>query len=250
MKALNLGVQWVMSLVFIAQMYLAMAVMALFFAPFTLVSRDWAFRAVHIYTGWVRWSADLLVGLRSEIRGVVPVGEVMIASKHQSFFDIIMIVHAVPRAKFIMKKEILWTPFVGFYAKRLGCVAVDRGKRGVAIKKMVQGVKSGAQEPGQLIIFPQGTRVAAGAFLPYKIGTAVLSKETGQDCVPAATNVGVFWPRHGILRKPGLAVMEFLDPIPPGLPSDEFMRRLEDDVETHSNRLMAEAGFDVSEGKQ
>lgn len=235
--------QLVLSLVFIFQMYLMMLLMAIFFTPFALFSQTWAFRAVHTYTGWVRWTAGWMVGLKSEIRGLVPTGEVIIASKHQSFFDIIMIVHAVPRPKFIMKKEIIWTPIVGFYAKRIGCVSVDRGKRSQAIKKMVKDVTSGAQKPGQLIIFPQGTRVAAGARKDYKIGTAVLYKETGQACVPAATNVGVFWPRHGIMRKPGLAVVEFLPVIEQGLGTEEFMVRLETVIEDGSDRLMADAGF-------
>lgn len=236
-------VQLFMSVVFIIQMYLMMVLMALFYTPFALFSREWAFRAVHAYTGWVRWTAGWMVGLQSEIRGTPPTGEVIIASKHQSFFDIIMIVHAVPRPKFIMKKEILWTPIVGFYAKRIGCISVDRGKRSLAVKKMVADVNSGTQLPGQLIIFPQGTRVAAGARKAYKIGTAVLYKETGQACVPAATNVGVFWPRHGLMRKPGLAVVEFLPTIEQGLTTDDFMVALETVVEDNSDRLMADAGL-------
>jgi len=134
--------------------------------------------------------------LKSEVRGEVPTGEVIVASKHQSFFDILILSSVLPRLKFIMKKEIKWAPIVGYYAYRIDCVAVDRGKRGSAIKKMVEDVKSGAADPGQLIIFPQGTRVAAGATKPYKIGTAVLYEETGQTVVPVATNVGVFWKRH------------------------------------------------------
>jgi 1-acyl-sn-glycerol-3-phosphate acyltransferase len=127
------AVQWVRSLIFNLQMYLVMAVMALAFAPLTFISRRWAFKAVHSYCHWVRWTAGWMVGLRSEIRGEVPDFEAIVASKHQSFFDIIMIVSAVPEPKFIMKKEILWTPIVGFYGRRLGCIPVDRGKRGQAI---------------------------------------------------------------------------------------------------------------------
>jgi len=238
-------VQWVLSLIFNLQMYLAMLVVAAVLFPFTVVNRTFAFHAVHIYCRWVRWTASWMVGLKSEIRGEIPTGEVIIASKHQSFFDIIMIVSVVPRPKFIMKKEIQWMPLVGYYAKRVGCVAVDRGKRGRAIKKMVQDVQSGVQTPGQLIIFPQGTRVAAGAAKPYKIGAGVLYKETGQACIPTATNVGVFWKRHGVMRKRGLAVVEFLPTVKPGLELGVFMEKLESDVETASNRLMEEAGFSV-----
>ena len=72
----------------------------------------------------------------------------------------------------------------------------------------------------------------------------MLYHELGQDCVPVATNVGVFWPRKGILRKPGLAVVEFLPRIEAGLGKEAFMERLEDEIETASNRLMREAGFD------
>ena len=108
---------------------------------------------------------------------------------------------------------------------------------------MVADVKSGASLPGQLIIFPQGTRAAPGAQMPYKIGTGVLYEQTEQDCVPAATNVGVFWPRHGILRKPGVAVVEFLPTIKAGKPVKAFMAELEVAVETASNSLMEDAGF-------
>lgn len=240
---MRLALQYVLSVIFIAQMYLAMAIYALFWTPVVMVRRAAVFDAVHAYCRWVRASAAVLVGLRSEIRGEVPTDEVVIGAKHQSFFDIIMIVSVVPRPKFIMKKELLWAPIVGWYAKRLGCIPVDRGKRGQAVTKMIADVKAGTAWPGQLIIYPQGTRVAAGAKKPYKVGVGVLYHQLGQDCVPAATNVGVFWPRHGVLRKPGLAVVEFLPRIPAGLPVEAFMARLEPAVEDASDRLMAEAGL-------
>jgi len=89
--------------------------------------------------------------------------------------------------------------------------------------------------------------VAAGAQKPYKIGTGVLYKETGQDCVPASTNVGVFWKRHGIMRFPGVAVVEFMPRIKQGKSMDEFMVELESVIETGSNNLMAEAGFNTAD---
>ncbi|MGB5871977.1 MAG: lysophospholipid acyltransferase family protein [Albidovulum sp.] len=235
--------QYVLSLIFIIQMYLAMPVMALWWTPIALVRRDGVFDAVHAYCNWVRRSAAFLVGLKSEIRGEVPQDEVIIASKHQSFFDIIMIVSVVPRPKFIMKKQLMWAPILGWYAKRMRCIPVDRGKRSLAMAKMVADVKASADQPGQLVIYPQGTRVAAGVRKPYKIGVGVLYDQLAQDCVPAATNVGVFWPRHGILRKPGLAVVEFLPRISAGDSVEAFMARLEREVEDTSNRLMSEAGF-------
>ena len=114
------------------------------------------------------------------------------------------------------------------------------------IDQMVQGVEERRHDlPGQLIIYPQGTRVAAGAHIPYKIGSGVLYEGLQQDCVPAAANVGVFWPRHGIYRKRGTAIVEFLPTIKAGKPVKDFMAELEEVVESNSNRLMAEAGFHV-----
>ncbi len=235
--------QYLRSLIFNIQMYLMMALMALFFTPITLFYRPMAFTACRTYCRWVRWSARWMVGLRSELRGKVPTGECLIASKHQSFFDIIMIVSEVPRPKFIMKAQLRFVPIVGWYAKWIGCVPVDRGKRGQAIAEMKQGVEAGRATPGQLIIYPQGTRIAIDAKLPYKIGTGVLYNQLAQDCVPAATNVGVFWPRFGVLRKPGLAVVEFLPAIAPGQEQRAFMADLEQIIEGASLRLMAEAGY-------
>ena len=185
-----------------------------------------------------------MVGLRSEVRGEIPEGEVIIAAKHQSFFDVIMIVNAVQKPKFIMKHSLKYAPVLGWFALRIGCICVERGKRAQAIKSMMAEVKSGKAPAGQLIIYPQGTRIAPGVSAPYKIGTAVLYRETGQSCVPAATNVGVFWPKYGILRQPGMAVVEFLPAIKPGFDNEEFMHRLEEVIEQSSNALLKEAAAD------
>jgi 1-acyl-sn-glycerol-3-phosphate acyltransferase len=236
-------IQWVRSLLFIAQMYLAMAVLAVVYFPWAVVSRTGAHAACHAFCAWVLWTLRWMVGLKVELRGTPPMDEVMIAAKHQSFLDIIAIYHAVPRGKFIMKKQLMFAPILGQYALRIGCVPVNRGKRGAAIKKMLDDVHSGKQEGGQLIIYPQGTRVAPGVDRPYKVGTGALYDQLGQPCVPAATNVGVFWPKRGITRKPGVAVVEFLPVIAPGLPKEAFLQRLESEIETASNALLEEAGF-------
>ena len=237
--------RWILSLIFLVQMYAVMAMVAVVFAIPALISRKGAFAAVHFYCAWVRVTARLLVGLRSEVRGDVPQGAVLIASKHQSFFDIILLCSVLPAPKFIMKKELIWAPFLGQYALRIGCIPVDRGKRGAAIAAMKTAASRGAAHPGQLVIYPQGTRVAPGVSLPYKIGAGLLYHHLEQTCVPVATNVGVFWPKRGILRKPGLAVIEFLPAIAPGQPLATFMATIEAQVETASDTLLREAGFVV-----
>lgn len=236
-------IQWLLSLIFIVQMYLAMAVVAVVYFPYALLHRDGAVAACHAYCRWVCFSLRMICGLKTEVRGEVPQGQVLIAPKHQSFLDIIMIYGALPRGKFVMKAILGWAPFLGWYAKRIGCIFVNCGKRGAAIIKMLADVRSGAAQPGQLIIYPQGTRVAPGVSRPYKIGTAALYSQLKQPCVPVGANVGVFWPKRGILRHRGTAVVEFLEPIPAGLTNEAFMRELESRVEASSDALLVEAGF-------
>ena len=233
--------QLVRSLTFNASIYVMMLIYAVaFFIP-ALLSRDWARRACHAWCAYVIWAARVMLGLKAEVRGTPPEGEVMVAAKHQSFFDIIVIFHAIPRAKFIMKRELMYAPILGQYALRIGCVPVNRGKRGAAIAKMKEAVAKGSADPGQLVIYPQGTRVAPHAKKPYKVGTGALYQQLGQPCVPVATNIGYFWPKRGFLRRPGTAVVEFLEPIEPGLEVKAFMSRLEDAVETRSDALLQEA---------
>jgi 1-acyl-sn-glycerol-3-phosphate acyltransferase len=231
------------SLLFDALLYLLMAVMGVLGAPLALWSVDGAYRVCKAYCRVIFWLLRVICGLRVEIRGTVPRDEVLVAAKHQSFLDIMMIAHALPRPKFIMKKELKWAPILGLYALRIGSTPVNRGERGKAMKAMVEHAGR-ATEPRQLVIYPQGTRVAPGARPPFKVGAGVLYHRLGEPCVPVATNAGVFWGRRSPYRRPGLAVLEFLDPIAPGLGVTEFMARLEPIVEAASDRLMREAGFD------
>ena len=241
---MRLALQWILSILYVVQNAVVMLLMGIVFFPWALVSPKGAMTACKTYATWAIWTARWMVGIRSEVRGNVPTEAVLIPAKHQSFLDIMMIFNALPQPRFIMKYELLFTPIIGVYAWRLGCVPVRRGRRGAAIKAMLADVDSGRVPPGQLAIYPQGTRVPAGEHVPYKIGPYVLYKETGQMAVPVATNCGLFWPKGTMLRTPGLAVVAFLEPIEAGLPQDDFMQRLEKVIEGRSNDLMREAGFD------
>lgn len=233
-------IRWLASLIFIIQMYLAMAVFAVLYLPRAILSPQGAADAAHAYCRWVFFTLRVLCGLKVETRGTPPTGQVLVAGKHHSFLDIMMIYSAIPRGKFIMKAELRFAPFLGWYALRLGCVPVFRGKRGAAIAKMLEGVASGQEMPGQVVIYPQGTRVHPDAKAPYKRGTAALYSELGQPCVPVATNAGLYWPKRGVMRHAGTAVVEFLPEIPTGLAPDDFMARLEAAIEPASDALVAE----------
>lgn len=237
------AIQMIRSIIFNLSMYVMMLVIGLIYLPWALFSSKGALAGCHAYCRYVVWSARWMIGLRCEVRGEPPTDVVMIAAKHQSFLDVLMIFGAVPRGRFIFKRILMYAPILGQFGLRIGCIPVDRGKRGQAIKKMLADVASGRVTPGQLIIYSQGTRIAPGVKAPYKIGTGALYKELGQPCVPVATNVGVFWPKRGFYRAPGVAVVEFLPRIEPGLRVADFMAQLEQQVEERSDALAAEAGF-------
>lgn len=239
------ALQWLRSLIFSAQMYLMLPLMALVFLPYAIINRRGVYSYVKTYARYCRWTLGWMVGLKTEVRGEVPTDACMIASKHQSFLDVILIISVAWQPRVIIKRELHYLPVFRFFGSRMGNVPVNRGKRGKAIARMKADVASGRHLPGQLMIYPQGTRIAPGIKAPYKIGTGLLYEQTEQDCVPAATNVGVFWPKRGVYRKPGLAVLEFLPRIAAGKPREEFMTELEQVIEEASDKLMREAGLDV-----
>ncbi|WP_339949417.1 1-acyl-sn-glycerol-3-phosphate acyltransferase [uncultured Albimonas sp.] len=235
------GAPWLRGLALVVFMYALMAVMGLLCAPAVLIApRRAAIWSCRTYCRIVLPAARLICGLRWEVRGPIPKGEALIACKHQSFLDIIILVRVLPAPRFVMKRSLLWAPVLGWYARKLGCVAVDRGAGGAAVRRMLAETSADGT-PGQLIIYPQGTRVPPGAKAPYKVGVAALCDTLGTPITLAATNAGVFWGRSEIARRPGLAVVEFLDEVPAGRTRAEAMARVEGEIEAASDRLLAEA---------
>lgn len=229
------------TLIFSVWLYGLMGVMGLIFAPLALWSREGAYFAIGLYLRCVFWGLQFFCGLRAETRGPVPAGDVLIACKHQSFLDILILMRALPRAKFVMKRSLVWAPFLGFYALRIGASPVRRGRGWASVEELMREVEKRRALDGQLVIFPQGTRTAPGAAAPYKPGSHLLYRSFNLPCVPAAANTGHFWPRRGFPIKPGLAVIEFLEPLPQGLGAQEFLSRLEALIEPASARLSEEA---------
>jgi 1-acyl-sn-glycerol-3-phosphate acyltransferase len=199
-------------------------------------------------TNWLRhlmWATRLHLGLTCEVRGTPPTQDCIIAAKHQCFFDIIAIAHVAPRRGFIMKREVMRVPVMGWYAWKVGCIPIDRSKGRDAMKSISAEIQTRITGDGlgQLIIYPEGTRTKPGERRSYKHGVASIRGATGLPVVPVAVNTGLFWPRKGWGIRSGRAVIEFLPVIEPDAPQEGFIDRLEAQIEDHSDRLMAEAGF-------
>lgn len=195
---------------------------------------------------WVRWSIALLeriCGTEVEFRGLenVPPGPAIIVAKHQSALDVLALILVVPRFSFIYKRELDALPLFGAYLRACGQISIDRKKRGGVLPQLVAAAKEKFDENRRLIIFPEGTRRPVGAPPLYKGGVARLAEATGAICIPVALNSGLFWPRRRFIRRPGKMVVEFMPPVSSGLAKDNLMQVLQTQIETASNRLIAEA---------
>ena len=203
--------------------------------------------ALRVAQGWARsslWLARVVAGIRVEFRGRerIPPGGLLVASKHQSFLETFALVAAFEDPTFILKRELMWIPLFGWYLAKVGMVPIDRRAGSLALVEMNRRAREEAGKGRQILIFPEGTRRPPGAEPAYKYGVAHLYRTLEAPCLPVSLNAGLFWPRRSFRRRPGTAVIEFGEPIPPGLDRDAFFAALRDRIETGSARLLAEAG--------
>jgi 1-acyl-sn-glycerol-3-phosphate acyltransferase len=138
----------------------------------------------------------------------------------------------------ILKKELSYLPFFGWYAMKLKNIKVDRAAGSKALRDMLNQARDRAQESRQVVIFPQGTRLKPGQADSYKPGVVGLYSAMKVACVPVALNSGLYWPANGVTRTPGRIVIEFLAPIEPGLDRKTFLAELERRIETASDALL------------
>jgi 1-acyl-sn-glycerol-3-phosphate acyltransferase len=232
----------VRSLLFVALFYLWSTLVAVSMTPLFVCPRRWVMYGLTVYGHGICILLALICDIRVEVRGRehMPTGPALLACKHQCMFDIFGQFKWLPNSCFVMKKELRTVPYLGWYALKAGMIVVDREGHASALKKMVRDAVARVKEEGrQVVIFPEGTRGEPGQKVDYKPGIAAMYRSLDMAVVPVATNSGVHWPAHGFLRKPGVIVFEYLEPIPPGLKRDEFMRTLEERIETASMRLLA-----------
>jgi 1-acyl-sn-glycerol-3-phosphate acyltransferase len=147
----------------------------------------------------------------------------------------------IRRPGHVFKRELLWIPVYGWYLWRSGGISIDRTGGAGALKRMIAAARQTIAEGRHIVIFPEGTRVPVGERKPYHPGVAALYSQLKVPVVPVALNSGLFWGRRSFLKKPGRIVLEFLEPIPPGLRRREFLEVLEQRIEPASLALAAEA---------
>jgi 1-acyl-sn-glycerol-3-phosphate acyltransferase len=204
-------------------------------------------RAMLTIAGWWANSTLFLMrvicNIKVEFRGVekIPKGPLVIASKHQSFWETFTLLRFFDRPIFILKRQLIYIPVFGQFLTKTGMIAIDRSAGVKALLDMTRRARDAVRSGCQLVIFPEGTRRAPGARPDYKTGFAQIYSTCGVQCLPVALNSGLFWPRRTFMRYPGTLVVEFLDPLPPGLPKDEYITRVRNAIEEATGRIV-EAG--------
>ncbi len=201
---------------------------------------------VGMVRAWVRGILGLmrhLVGQGIEIRGRnhVPDGASIVASKHQSAWETLIVNVVLKEPAIVVKRELYAIPGFGWELRAAGMIGIDRSGGAGALKGMVRDARAAANEGRPVVMFPEGTRTAPGASAPFQPGIAALYGALDVPVVPAAVNSGVFWARRGFLKRPGTIVMEFLPAIEPGLDRRTFVTRLEAAIEGATGRLIAES---------
>lgn len=231
------------SLLFALAFYVTTALFLVLGSWLLAAPRSWAMAGLASHGRTCVWLLKVICGTRLEVRGrqKLPNGAYLVVAKHQSAWDTFGLVPLFRDPAIVLKDELKWIPFYGWFCVKFAHILVKRDKAAAALKAMIRDAQNRVAADREIIIFPEGTRKAPGAPPGYRTGYLALYDNLGVPAVPLALNSGIFWPRRSLMRYPGTIVVEFLDPLPPGLPRAEFRRKIEAAIEEATDRLIAEA---------
>lgn len=227
---------WLRSGLFLLWFAILTTILALIFLPVLILPRA---ATVWLARAWARatfWGLKIFAHIDFEIRGTPPKGAVLVAAKHMSMWDTLALYLALDEPAIVLKRELLRIPFYGWFLWKAAAIAIDRAAGPRALRKMAADAKAVLAENRPILIFPEGTRKKPGAAPDYKPGVAGLYAQLGVACVPVALNSGAYW--TGFLKRPGIIVLQFLEPLPPGLKREPFMALLQTRIETATAALL------------
>lgn len=211
------------SLVHLIVFYLGSVPIVAAAAVVTLVRPGAVVAIARVWAGWFEWCSRVLIGIRLRIEGTVPQHAVLVAVKHQSAYETIMVLWLFRAPAVVLKAELHAIPVWGLAAKHHGTIPVDRAGSGVALRTMLRAAGAAKAAGRPVIIFPEGTRTAVGAAPELRSGLAGLYRALKLPLIPVALDSGRCWPR-GFVKHAGTITVRFGAPIPPGLERDEVER--------------------------
>ena len=234
------------SIIFNVLFYLNLALFLVLGFEFFFLPRKWAIRALQTWARSSIWLLRVICNTKMVVRGLqhIPTGPAIVAGKHQSFWETFAILPLLDDPCFVLKKELTYIPFFGWFCLKFKMIAVDRKAGTQALRDLTARAKEEVARPRQIVIMPEGTRRGPDEAPDYKPGVAAVYGQLGVPCVPFGLNAGLFWPRRKFMRYPGTIIIEFCEPIPAGLPRKEFQQLLQNAIEKSSTGLLREARSD------
>jgi 1-acyl-sn-glycerol-3-phosphate acyltransferase len=228
--------QFLASILFTAFLFVWTFCYAIFFViaclllPFPrrfVLARVWAVTLL----GALKWICRL--DYRIEGLERVPPGNHIALWKHSSSWETIAMAVVFPRQVWVLKRELLWVPVVGWGIRQLHAIAIDRKSGHSAVAQVVAQGKQRLAEGDWVIVFPEGTRMPRGETRRYGVSGTLLAAETGRCVVPVAHNAGEFWPRRGLMKKPGTVRVVIGEAVPcAGRDVREVNRQVQEWIET------------------
>lgn len=197
-------------------------------------------RLITSWAPFMLWFVRHVLGIRYRVIGTenIPPGPAVILSKHQSAWETMALQVIFPPISFVLKRELLRIPFLGWGLAQISSIAIDRKAGKDALAQVVEQGRARLKDGFWVVVFPEGTRVAPGTSRRFKVGGAWLAKRAGVPVVPVAHNAGELWPRNSFLKYPGEITVSIGPVIDvKGVKAEEINRRAEDWVESEMRRL-------------
>jgi 1-acyl-sn-glycerol-3-phosphate acyltransferase len=222
---------WLRSALFNGLFYATTAIMFLLFLPFLVAPRGAVLWLARVWARLELWLLRVVAGLDTQFEGSPPEGPAILALKHQSAWETVLIGLMARDVTVVVKRELMWIPLYGWYLARTGAIPVNRNAGASALRDLLRRAQAATQRQRVILIFPEGTRTAPGEQRPYHPGIAALYTALQVPVVPVALNSGWFWGRRTFLRRPGRLTIRYLPAIPPGLERHAFQARLAQELE-------------------
>ncbi len=207
------------SLAFYVLFYGGSALLVIASVVAVTVRRGWLRGIVGRWGHWHLWCVEHLLGIEVVLDGELPQGAVLIAVKHESFFEAIDTPRLFAHPAVFAKQELFRIPGWGYSAIVYGLIPVARSEGARALRAMIASAKERAAAGRPLVIFPEGTRVAHRSQPPLQAGFAGLYKLLGLPVVPIAVDSGRLY--HRAVKRPGRITYKVGEAIPAGLPREE-----------------------------
>lgn len=207
-----------------------------------LLPIKWRYPGVTLWNCFNRWWLEVTCGVKYQVIGrenIPKTGAFIVMANHQSTWETFALPCIFPQhLSWVLKQELLKIPFFGWGLRLIRPIAIDRAAGRAAVKQISHQGKALLEEGISIVIFPEGTRVAPGEKIPYKIGGAILASHAGFPVIPVAHNAGMSWRRHSYIKYPGTITVSIGQAIATqSLKADAINQQVEHWIETEKQQL-------------